>query len=57
MVRQEAAKACGKLLEKTSDKHDEVIALLRIAAGDPSEKVRWKAQKSLRQLGAYSVSA
>jgi hypothetical protein len=57
MVRQEAAKACGKLLVKSSDKYGEVVALLRIAAADPNEKVRWKAQKALRQLGAYSVSA
>jgi len=57
MVRQESAKACGKLLVKTSDKHGQVIALLRAAANDPNEKVRWKAQKALRLLGAYSVSA
>jgi hypothetical protein len=57
MVRQEAAKACGKLLSKSSSKNGEVIASLRVAATDPSEKVRWKAQKALRLLGAYSVSA
>lgn len=57
MVRQEAAKACGKLLLKSSDKHGEVVASLRVAATDPNEKVRWKAQKALRLLGAYSVSA
>ena len=57
MVRQEAAKACGKLLLKSSDKYGEVVASLRVAATDPIEKVRWKAQKALRLLGAYSVSA
>lgn len=58
MVRQEAAKACGKLLAKSSNKNSEVIASLRkAAAGDSNEKVRWKAQKALRRLGAYSVSA
>jgi len=57
MVRQEAAKACGKLLSKSSDMHTQVVASLRLAASDPNEKVRWKAQKALRQLGAYSVSA
>lgn len=57
IVRQEAARACGKLLAKSGNKNGEVIASLRIAATDPNEKVRWKAQKALRLLGAYSVSA
>jgi vesicle coat complex subunit len=54
MVRQQAAKACGKLLAKCAKKDASVIALLQEAAKDPDEKVRFKAQKSLRQLGAYA---
>jgi len=57
MVKVEAAKACGKLLSKLEHKNASVIALLREAASDPNEKVRWKAQKALRRLGAYSVLA
>jgi HEAT repeat protein len=57
MVRQEAAKALGKLLERSTEKNEQVISWLREAAQDPDRTVRWKAQKALRKLGAYSVSA
>lgn len=58
MVRQEAAKALGKLITNKKDKYAEIIALLReTATADANEKVRFKAQKALRRLGAYSISA
>jgi hypothetical protein len=56
MVRKEAAKVCGKLLAKASEKPEAIVTLLLEAAQDPSEQVRFKAQKALRRIGAYSGS-
>lgn len=57
MVRKEAAKVCGKLVAKTSEKPVAVVNMLLEAAEDPSEQVRFKAQKALRRIGAYSGSS
>jgi HEAT repeat protein len=57
MVRKEAAKVCGKLVSKTTERDEAVVNLLLEAAQDPSEQVRFKAQKALRRIGAYSGSS
>jgi len=57
MVRKAAAKAAGKLFGQVENLDDELLIALRAAAQDPDEQVRWKAQKALRRLGAYSSSS
>ncbi len=57
MVRKEAAKVCGKLIAKTSERPVAIVNLLLQAAEDPNEQVRFKAQKALRRIGAYSGSS
>jgi hypothetical protein len=57
MVRKAAAKAAGKLFGQVEKLDDDLLIALREAALDPDEQVRWKAQKALRKLGAYSSSS
>jgi HEAT repeat protein len=56
LVRTAAAKALGKLLAKSDERNPEILALLKEAAADSEEQVRWKAQKALRKLGNYAGS-
>lgn len=50
-VRKAAAKACGKLLKKVSNKDERVVESLRHASQDANSEVRFKAQKALRIIG------
>lgn len=54
LVRTEAAKACGCI--STPSLEHKIVCALQEASHDPAQSVRRKAVKSLRKLGAFSVS-
>lgn len=56
-VRKAAAKAAGKVGVRLKSGDDRLVrALKEVAANDSDSGVKWKAQKALRLLGAYSSS-
>lgn len=50
-VKKGAAKALGKI----GNRSEPVLAALRQAAESPDTEFRWKVEKSLRKLGAYTA--